>query len=85
VNGGLTDIQFCNQMLPETFEALQILKSCYKDGLLSVDKEVAAHRQKQFVPVDSDSLVYSAQAEELTTATVSMQIALCKATFVCFS
>jgi hypothetical protein len=41
-------------MSPETFEALQILKSCYKDSLINVDEEVAAHELKLFVPVASD-------------------------------
>jgi hypothetical protein len=41
-------------MLPETFEALQILKSHYKDGVLNVEEEVAAHKRKAVVPVDSN-------------------------------
>jgi hypothetical protein len=41
-------------MSPETFEALQILKSYYKDGLINVDEEVVAHELKLFVPVVSD-------------------------------
>jgi len=41
--GGLTDTNAWNQLLQETFEALQILKSCYKDGLITVEEEVAAH------------------------------------------
>ena len=42
-------------MTPETFEALQILKSCYKDGLIRVEDEVVAHQRKPFVLVnDSD-------------------------------
>ena len=41
-------------MSPETFKALQILKSCYKDGLINVDEEVAAYEVKLFVPVGSD-------------------------------
>jgi len=39
-------------MSPETFEALQILKSCYKDGLIDVDEEVAAHELKVLVGSD---------------------------------
>jgi len=39
-------------MKPKTFEALQILKSCYKDGLIRVEDEVVAHQCKPFVPVD---------------------------------
>ena len=53
-SGGLTDTKSCNSLSPETFEALQILKSCYKDGLINVDEEVAAHERKLFVLIDSD-------------------------------
>ena len=35
--GGLTDTKAQNQLLQETFEALQIQKSCYKDGLITVE------------------------------------------------
>ena len=52
--GGLTDTKARNQLSPETFQALQILKSCYKDGLIKVEEEVAAHERKLFVPVGSD-------------------------------
>ena len=50
----LTDTKARNQLSQETFEALQILKSCYKDGLIKVEEEVAAHERKLFVPVGSD-------------------------------
>jgi hypothetical protein len=54
-SGGLTDHKSHNQMKPETFEALQILKSCYKDGLIKVEDEVEACQRKPFIPVnDSD-------------------------------
>jgi hypothetical protein len=53
-SGGLTNTKSRNPLSPETFEALQILKSCYKGGLIIVDEEVAAHEWKPFVPVDSD-------------------------------
>jgi hypothetical protein len=52
--GGLTDTKSRNSLSPETFEALQILKSCYKDGLMKVDEEVAVHERKSFAPVESD-------------------------------
>jgi len=39
-------------MKPETFEALHILKSCYKDGLIKVEDEIRAHEHKPFVPID---------------------------------
>jgi hypothetical protein len=52
--GGLTDTKARNQLSQETFEALQILKSCYKDGLITVEEEVAAHERKPFVLVGSD-------------------------------
>jgi hypothetical protein len=41
-------------MKPETFEALQILKSCYKDGLIKVEDEIISHERKPFVPVNVD-------------------------------
>jgi len=44
--GGLTDTKARNQLSPETFEALQILKSCYKDGLIKVEDEVASTREE---------------------------------------
>ena len=50
----LTDTKARNQLSPETFEALQILKYCYKDGLIKVKEEVAVHERKLFVPVGSD-------------------------------
>jgi hypothetical protein len=53
-SGGLTDTKSRNSLSLEIFEALQILKSCYKDGLINVDEEVAAHEQKPFVLIDSD-------------------------------
>jgi hypothetical protein len=52
--GGLTDTKAQNQLSLETFEALQILKSCYKDGLITVKEEVAAHEKKLFVLIGSD-------------------------------
>lgn len=52
-SGGLTDTKARNQLKPETFEALQILKSCYRDGLLIAEDEAAAH-DHTWVPVDVD-------------------------------
>ncbi|KIM75155.1 hypothetical protein PILCRDRAFT_13838 [Piloderma croceum F 1598] len=52
--GGLMDTKAQNQLSQETFEALQILKSCYKDGLIKVEEEVAAHERKPFVLIGSD-------------------------------
>jgi len=54
-SSGLADHKSCNQMKPKTFEALQILKSCYKDGLIRVKDEVVAHQCKPFVPVDDSN------------------------------
>ena len=51
---GLTDTKAWNQLSSKTFEVLQILKSCYKDGLITVKEEVAAHERTPFVPVGSD-------------------------------
>ena len=53
-SGGLTDTKSRNPLSPETFEALQILKSCYKDGLIDVDEEVAAHEWEPFVTIDTE-------------------------------
>ena len=53
-SGGLTDTKSRNSLSLEIFEALQILKSCYKDGLINVDEEIVAHEQKLFVLTDSD-------------------------------
>jgi len=50
-SGGLTDTKARNQLKPETFEALQILKSCYHDRLLVVEDEAAAH-DHTWVPID---------------------------------
>jgi hypothetical protein len=53
-SGGLTNMKARNSLLPETFETLQILKGCYRDGLIKIDEEVVAHECKQFMPVDND-------------------------------
>ena len=52
--GGLTDTKARNQLNPETFKALQILKSCYKDGLFKVADEVAACKHEPWVPVSGE-------------------------------
>ena len=41
--GGLTGTLLRNQMLPETFEALQILKDSYGSGILVAGKEAASY------------------------------------------
>lgn len=41
--GGLTDMKARNQLKPETFEALQILKCCYRDGLFVMGDKAALH------------------------------------------
>lgn len=53
-SGGRTDDKSRNQLSTEVFEALQILKSCYKDGLIKAEEEAAAYEPKPFVYVDSD-------------------------------
>ena len=53
-SSGGPDHKFRNQMKPETFEALHILKSCYKDGLIKAEDEVIDQECKPFVPVDDD-------------------------------
>ena len=42
----------CNQLSAEVLEALQILKSCYIDGLIMAE-EASTHKPKPFV-YDSD-------------------------------
>ena len=48
-SGGHTDHKTHNQLSTEVFEALQMLKSCYKDGLIKVVKEASAHEPKPYV------------------------------------
>ena len=50
--GGFTEHKTCNQMKPEIFKALQILKSCYKDGLNKVEDEIMAHEHNPLLPID---------------------------------
>ena len=52
-SGRLTDTKARNQLKLETFEVLQILKSCYRDGLLVVENEAAAY-DHTWVPVHVD-------------------------------
>ena len=52
-SGGYTDNKSHNQLSTEVFEALQILKSCYRDSLIKVEEEASAHELKPFV-YDSD-------------------------------
>jgi hypothetical protein len=52
-SGGLTDTKARNQLKPETFEALQILKCCYRDGLFVVGDEAASH-DRTWAPMDVD-------------------------------
>lgn len=50
-SGGMTDAKARNQLSTEMFEALQILKSCYRDGLMNVDYEVAQHSSAPWTPI----------------------------------
>lgn len=45
-SGGHTDYKTRNQLSTEVFEVLQMLKSCYKDGLIKVEEEASAHEPK---------------------------------------
>ncbi|GLB42145.1 putative hAT family C-terminal dimerisation region [Lyophyllum shimeji] len=45
-SGGLTGTLLRNQLTPKTFEALQILKSGYKHGIIKADEEALAHEPK---------------------------------------
>ena len=48
-SGGHTDHKTHNQLPTEVFKALQMLKSCYKDGLIKVIEEDSTHEPKPFV------------------------------------
>jgi hypothetical protein len=39
----LTGTYLCNQLKTDTFEALQIVKSAYRNGILDADDEAAGH------------------------------------------
>ncbi|KAH9481119.1 hypothetical protein JR316_0005639 [Psilocybe cubensis] len=49
--GGLTDVLNRNQMDPELFGYLQILKGCYKSQLMTAANEAKAHE-----PMDWESI-----------------------------
>ena len=42
-SGRLTGTYLRNQLKTDTFEALQIVKSAFRNGILDVDEEAAAH------------------------------------------
>ena len=42
-NGSLTATRCCNRIKAETFEALQILKSGYRNGHISTSQQAEAH------------------------------------------
>jgi hypothetical protein len=42
-SGRLTGTYLRNQLNTDTFEALQIVKSTFRNGILDVDEEAAAH------------------------------------------
>ena len=48
-SGGHTGHKTHNQLPTEVFKALQMLKSCYKDGLIKVEEEDSTHEPKPFV------------------------------------
>jgi hypothetical protein len=45
-NASLTDSEQCNQLAPDTFEALQILKSTYHNGHMSAPAEAQNYYDK---------------------------------------
>jgi len=49
-SSGLTGTLHCNQLDPETFEALQILKSGYKNGLMDAREGAAAYEEEEWSP-----------------------------------
>ena len=42
-SGRLTGTYLCNRLKTDTFEALQIIKSAYRNGVLSASDEAASH------------------------------------------
>jgi hypothetical protein len=42
-SGGLTGTNLRNRLSPDVFEALQILKSAYRDGLIGSAEEAEVH------------------------------------------
>ena len=42
-SGRLTGTYLCNRLKTDTFEALQIVKSAFQNGIINVSDEVAAH------------------------------------------
>jgi hypothetical protein len=48
-SGGLTGTSCCNRLTPSTFEALQILKSAYKNHHISAAQEAEGHIQSYLV------------------------------------
>ena len=58
-SGGHTDYKTHNQLSTEVFEVLQMLKSCYKDGLIKVEEEASAHEPNLCIQKWLDVLYYS--------------------------
>jgi len=53
-SGGLTGTNLYNQLSPDVFEALQILKSAYRDGLIGAAEEAEVHMTR----IDQDLTVF---------------------------
>jgi len=54
-SGGITGTKLRNWLNPETFEALQILKAAYRNGVLSSGDEAQSHEPKMWVPVTGEN------------------------------
>lgn len=51
-SGGTTGTAKRNRLLPTTFEALQLLKSAYRNGHLAAEKEAHAHALTTFMDIE---------------------------------
>ena len=53
-SGGTTGTAKCNHLKPTTFEALQLLKSAYRNGHLAADKAAHEHSLSIMDLIESD-------------------------------
>ena len=49
-SGGMTGTKLRNQLDPDTFEALQMLKAGYRNGVLTSADEARSHEPKPWMP-----------------------------------
>ncbi|KAJ7033536.1 hypothetical protein C8F04DRAFT_1260791 [Mycena alexandri] len=53
-SGSLTGTKWCNSLTTELFEALQLLKSAYRDGHISAGALAARHLAALLAELDAD-------------------------------